>query len=163
MWKGSLHHAVCFQKGPLEIADQGTFFFDEIATIKPKRSQASAVIQEREFMRLGGTEQLKVDVAHRSRFQRRPPHSGFARAASAKIVSPPERDPPPDPRCATRAKMSPSAGAFPGALLPGKLEAPPAIHAGGHEALDGLRLAGKNVRDSKTSSSARWCSPRGAC
>ena len=45
------------------MADQGTIFFDEIATVSPEtQAKLLRVIQEREFMRLGGTEQLKVDV-----------------------------------------------------------------------------------------------------
>jgi transcriptional regulator with PAS, ATPase and Fis domain len=46
-----------------EVADQGTIFFDEIATVSPEtQAKLLRVIQEREFMRLGGTEQIKVDV-----------------------------------------------------------------------------------------------------
>jgi len=56
------------------------FFFDEIATISPEtQAKLLRVIQEREFMRLGGTEQLKVDVRNRGRFQCRPPHARCAR------------------------------------------------------------------------------------
>src|SRR5438552_10837211 len=51
------------KKGLFEVADQGTIFFDEIATISPEtQAKLLRVIQEREFMRLGGTEQLRVDV-----------------------------------------------------------------------------------------------------
>jgi DNA-binding NtrC family response regulator len=43
--------------------DQGTIFFDEISTIGPEtQAKLLRVIQEREFMRLGGTETIKVDV-----------------------------------------------------------------------------------------------------
>ncbi len=46
-----------------EVADQGTIFFDEISTIGPEtQAKLLRVIQEREFMRLGGTETIKVDV-----------------------------------------------------------------------------------------------------
>jgi transcriptional regulator with PAS, ATPase and Fis domain len=46
-----------------ELADKGTIFFDEIGNI-PLETQAKLlrVIQEREFMRLGGVENIKVDV-----------------------------------------------------------------------------------------------------
>src|ERR1044071_660377 len=45
------------------MADKGTIFFDEIGNI-PLETQAKLlrVIQEREFMRLGGMETIKVDV-----------------------------------------------------------------------------------------------------
>ena len=61
--KGAFTSAVSSKKGLFEVADQGTIFFDEIATISPEtQAKLLRVIQEREFMRLGGTEQLKVDV-----------------------------------------------------------------------------------------------------
>src|ERR1700747_1712470 len=61
--KGAFTSAVASKKGLFEVADQGTIFFDEIATISPEtQAKLLRVIQEREFMRLGGTDQLKVDV-----------------------------------------------------------------------------------------------------
>src|SRR6202007_2632139 len=61
--KGSFTSAVASKKGLFEVADQGTIFFDEIATIGPEtQAKLLRVIQEREFMRLGGTETIKVDV-----------------------------------------------------------------------------------------------------
>src|SRR5467141_884699 len=61
--KGAFTSAIASKKGLFEVADQGTIFFDEIATISPEtQAKLLRVIQEREFMRLGGTEQLKVDV-----------------------------------------------------------------------------------------------------
>jgi transcriptional regulator with GAF, ATPase, and Fis domain len=61
--KGAFTSAIASKKGLFEVADQGTIFFDEIATIGPEtQAKLLRVIQEREFMRLGGTEQLKVDV-----------------------------------------------------------------------------------------------------
>jgi DNA-binding NtrC family response regulator len=61
--KGAFTSAVASEKGLFEVADQGTIFFDEIATVSPEtQAKLLRVIQEREFMRLGGTEQLKVDV-----------------------------------------------------------------------------------------------------
>src|SRR6202166_824617 len=61
--KGAFTSAVASKKGLFEVADQGTIFFDEIATISPEtQAKLLRVIQEREFMRLGGTEQRKVDV-----------------------------------------------------------------------------------------------------
>jgi DNA-binding NtrC family response regulator len=61
--KGAFTSAIASKKGLFEVADQGTIFFDEIATISHEtQAKLLRVIQEREFMRLGGTEQLKVDV-----------------------------------------------------------------------------------------------------
>jgi two-component system response regulator PilR (NtrC family) len=61
--KGAFTGAVYPKKGLFELADKGTIFFDEIGNI-PVETQAKLlrVIQEREFMRLGGVETIKVDV-----------------------------------------------------------------------------------------------------
>ncbi len=61
--KGAFTSAVASKKGLFEVADQGTIFFDEISTIGMEtQAKLLRVIQEREFMRLGGTENIKVDV-----------------------------------------------------------------------------------------------------
>jgi two-component system response regulator PilR (NtrC family) len=61
--KGAFTGAVYPKKGLCDMADKGTIFFDEIGNI-PVETQAKLlrVMQEREFMRLGGTETIKVDV-----------------------------------------------------------------------------------------------------
>jgi DNA-binding NtrC family response regulator len=61
--KGAFTSAIASKKGLFEVADQGTIFFDEISAISHEtQSKLLRVIQEREFMRLGGTETIKVDV-----------------------------------------------------------------------------------------------------
>ncbi|HEX2712730.1 MAG TPA: sigma-54 dependent transcriptional regulator [Candidatus Acidoferrales bacterium] len=61
--KGAFTGAIASKKGLFEVADQGTIFFDEISTIGPEtQAKLLRVIQEREFMRLGGTETVKCDV-----------------------------------------------------------------------------------------------------
>jgi len=61
--KGAFTGAISNKKGLFELADSGSVFFDEIGNI-PMETQAKLlrVIQEREFMRLGGVETIKVDV-----------------------------------------------------------------------------------------------------
>ncbi len=61
--KGAFTGAVYPKKGLFELADKGTIFFDEISNV-PLETQPKLlrVMQEREFMRLGGVETLKVDV-----------------------------------------------------------------------------------------------------
>ncbi len=61
--KGAFTGAVYAKKGLFELADKGTLFFDEIGNI-PLETQAKLlrVMQEREFMRLGGVETIRVDV-----------------------------------------------------------------------------------------------------
>src|SRR5580658_9649716 len=61
--KGAFTSAVASKKGLFEVADQGTIFFDEISTVSAEtQAKLLRVIQEREFMRLGGTDTIKVDV-----------------------------------------------------------------------------------------------------
>ena len=61
--KGAFTSAVASKKGLFEVAHQGTIFFDEIATVgPPTQAKLLRVIQEGEFMRLGGNETIKVDV-----------------------------------------------------------------------------------------------------
>jgi len=61
--KGAFTSAVTSKKGLFEVADHGTIFFDEIGTVGPEtQTKLLRVIQEREFMHLGGTETIKVDV-----------------------------------------------------------------------------------------------------
>ena len=61
--KGAFTGAVAPKKGLFEMANEGSIFFDEIGTV-PLETQAKLlrVIQEREFMRLGGVDEVKVDV-----------------------------------------------------------------------------------------------------
>jgi len=61
--KGAFTSAIASKKGLFEVADQGTIFFDEISTVSPEtQAKLLRVIQEREFMRLGATDTIKVDV-----------------------------------------------------------------------------------------------------
>src|SRR5947208_8997893 len=61
--KGAFTGAVYPKKGMFDLADKGSIFFDEIGNV-PIETQAKLlrVIQERDFMRLGGMETIKVDV-----------------------------------------------------------------------------------------------------
>jgi two-component system response regulator PilR (NtrC family) len=61
--KGAFTGAISSKKGLFELADGGSIFFDEIGNV-PVDTQAKLlrVMQEKEFMRLGGVETLKADV-----------------------------------------------------------------------------------------------------
>src|SRR6187397_1664227 len=61
--KGAFTGAVYPKKGLFDLADKGSIFFDEIGNV-PLETQAKLLraMQEREFMRLGGMETIKVDV-----------------------------------------------------------------------------------------------------
>ncbi len=61
--KGSFTGAVARQRGYFEIANNGTIFFDEIGTISLDiQAKLLRVMQEKEFMPLGSSETVKVDV-----------------------------------------------------------------------------------------------------
>ena len=61
--KGAFTGAIAAKKGLFEAANNGSIFFDEIGNI-PLETQAKLlrVIQEKEFMRLGGVDTIRVDV-----------------------------------------------------------------------------------------------------
>jgi DNA-binding NtrC family response regulator len=61
--KGAFTGAFARQKGLFETANRGTIFFDEIGTIAPEiQVKLLRVMQDREFLPLGATETIKVDV-----------------------------------------------------------------------------------------------------
>jgi two-component system response regulator PilR (NtrC family) len=61
--KGAFTGAVALKKGLFEAADNGTIFFDEVSSINLEtQAKLLRVMQEKEFMRLGGTQTIKVDV-----------------------------------------------------------------------------------------------------
>ncbi|HEX5551498.1 MAG TPA: sigma-54 dependent transcriptional regulator [Nitrospira sp.] len=61
--KGSFTGAVANKAGLFEIANGGTIFLDEIGDTTPAiQVKLLRVIQEREFRRVGGTQDMKVDV-----------------------------------------------------------------------------------------------------
>ncbi len=61
--KGAFTGAVSSKKGLFEVADGGSIFLDEIGTINHETQiKLLRVIQEKEFMRLGGLHTIKVDV-----------------------------------------------------------------------------------------------------
>ncbi|MSO21843.1 MAG: sigma-54-dependent Fis family transcriptional regulator [Acidobacteria bacterium] len=61
--KGAFTSAISSKKGLFEVADHGSIFFDEIGTVSLEtQAKLLRVLQEREFMRLGGIETIKVDV-----------------------------------------------------------------------------------------------------
>ena len=60
--KGAFTGAHTKRKGKFEMADGGTIFLDEIGTISPKvQIELLRVIETKQFMRVGGNEQLKSD------------------------------------------------------------------------------------------------------
>lgn len=61
--KGAFTGAVSQKKGKIEIADSGTLFLDEIGDIDSKTQvDLLRFLQDRKFRRLGGNDEIKVDV-----------------------------------------------------------------------------------------------------
>jgi len=61
--KGAFTDAIATKKGLFEVADEGTIFLDEISEV-PLLMQVKLlrVLQDKEFKRVGGTEDIRVDV-----------------------------------------------------------------------------------------------------
>jgi len=61
--KGAFTGAIATKRGLFEVADDGSIFLDEIGNINLEtQAKLLRVIQEKEFMRLGSVETVKVDV-----------------------------------------------------------------------------------------------------
>lgn len=61
--KGAFTDAIATKKGLFEVADEGTLFLDEISELPlPMQVKLLRVLQDREFKRVGGTEDIRVDV-----------------------------------------------------------------------------------------------------
>ncbi len=61
--KGAFTGAVSQKDGLFETADRGSIFFDEISTIGLEtQAKLLRVMQDKEFMRLGGTKTIRVDA-----------------------------------------------------------------------------------------------------
>jgi two-component system response regulator PilR (NtrC family) len=61
--KGAFTGAISEKQGLFEAADKGTIFFDEISSLNlDTQAKLLRVMQDREFMKLGGTKTIKVDV-----------------------------------------------------------------------------------------------------
>jgi two-component system, NtrC family, response regulator AtoC len=61
--RGAFTGAHQLKKGKMELADGGTLFLDEVGDISPElQTKLLRFLQEREFERVGGTQQIRVDV-----------------------------------------------------------------------------------------------------
>jgi transcriptional regulator with GAF, ATPase, and Fis domain len=61
--KGAFTSAIVQKKGFLEVAEGGTIFLDEIGELSPiLQAKLLRVLQEREFVRVGGTRPIKINV-----------------------------------------------------------------------------------------------------
>ena len=146
--KGAFTGAVYPKKGLFDLADKGSIFFDEIGNV-PLETQAKLlrVIQERDFMRLGGMETIKVDVriiAATNVDLRQMMEEGkfredlFYRLHVISIQLPPLRD--------RKDDIPLLVAALPREVRRGEPEGRPRADAGGARSADRVRLAGQRAR-----------------
>lgn len=61
--RGAFTGATSLKQGLLEVVNNGTLFLDEIAEMSPAlQAKLLKVIEDKEFLRVGGTRQIRVDV-----------------------------------------------------------------------------------------------------
>ena len=61
--KGAFTGAIALKRGKLEEAEGGTLFLDEVGELAPNiQAKLLRVLQEREFVRVGGTKTLRADL-----------------------------------------------------------------------------------------------------
>jgi transcriptional regulator of acetoin/glycerol metabolism len=108
---------VTAKRGKFEMADGGTIFLDEIGDISPKlQVDLLRVLQERSFYRVGGSQEVRVDVRVIAAT-----HVNLQQAVAGgkfreDLVLPAERDRDPHSAAARAARGYSAAGAsFPGA------------------------------------------------
>ena len=146
--KGAFTGAVYPKKGLFELADKGTIFFDEIGNI-PLETQAKLlrVIQEREFMRLGGDRDDQGRRPHHRRDQRRSaPDDGRGPVPRGPLL-PAARHHRPAAAAARAQGRHPAAGAaLPREVRRGEPQDAPRADRRGARPADGLRLAGQRPR-----------------
>jgi transcriptional regulator with PAS, ATPase and Fis domain len=71
--KGAFTGAIIRKHGLFELADQGTFFLDEICELDPMlQAKLLRVLQERQFRRIGGKNLINVDIRVISATNRNP-------------------------------------------------------------------------------------------
>ena len=117
--KGAFTGAVAQKKGKFELADGGTIFLDEIGDISPKlQVELLRVLQERRFYRVGGTEEIAVDVRVIAATNRDLAADGARGPLPRRSLLPAERDQHPHPAAARAARGHPAArAALPRAAL----------------------------------------------
>ena len=100
--KGAFTGAVAQKKGKFELADGGTIFLDEIGDLAPNlQVKLLRVLQDKEFQRVGGIKNLRVDVRILAATNRKLPQAMqkglfredlYYRLNVASITLPPLRD-----------------------------------------------------------------------
>ena len=105
--KGSFTGAVAMRRGRFEQASGGTLFLDEVGELTPElQVKLLRVLQERRFERVGGSEEIEVDI----RIEQGPHAAGAGGDVPRSPLLPPQRGAHPDPAPARTPRGYPAAG-----------------------------------------------------
>ena len=105
--KGAFTGAIATRQGCFELADGGTLFLDEIGEMPPPlQAKLLRVLEERRFRRVGGSQEVAVDVRVDRGDQPRPRAGAPRGRAPRGPLLPPQRVPP-RPAAAARAPRGP--------------------------------------------------------
>ncbi len=146
--KGAFTGAQYRKKGKFEVADGGTVFLDEISDISLKtQTDLLRVLQEKEIVRVGGNQQIKVDFRGDRGDQQKPGCAGEGGDVPAGLVLPAARVLH-RPAAAARSPRghSPAGEPLPEQILHGHQPAGAGDLGGSHGRADAARLAGQRAR-----------------
>ena len=140
------------KKGLVELCDGGTLFLDEVADMSlPTQAKLLRFIDYRNFKRVGGTEDISVDIRIVAASNKDLESEVRTGPLPQRPLLPPEgREHPPAPAARARRRRPAAGAALPARVLPPVPEGLPRHHARRRAPAAVLPLAGQRARAART-------------